>query len=96
MRPPGAPPRWEPSLDFNVFKRFPCNGDDASPGAVEMLVQNLRAHYKGNRAPFHIGLHAQNYTADDATLHFLCNAVLDQVGAPRVCTLFTGSWRPSR
>jgi len=64
MRPAGAAPRWEPSLDYNLFKHHPCSGDAPNLDAVEVLLASLRAHYRGNRAPFHIGLHAQNYTAD--------------------------------
>ena len=28
------------------------------------MLDNLEAHYRGNRAPFHIGLHSRQYAAD--------------------------------
>lgn len=55
-----------PSLDLNLFERFPCQKDEASRAGVETVLANLKSHYEGNRAPFHIGLHAQNYSADHA------------------------------
>lgn len=53
-----------PSLDLNLFERFPCKGGEPSLVGIETVLANLKAHYEGNRVPFHIGLHAQNYSAD--------------------------------
>lgn len=61
-----GPGGFIPSLDLNLFERFPCKGGEPSAAGVETVIANLKAHYEGNRAPFHIGLHAQNYSADRA------------------------------
>lgn len=53
---------WMPSLDFNLWNSYGCQGTHVNEDAVNVLIDNLKGHYRGNRAPFHIGLHAQNYT----------------------------------
>jgi hypothetical protein len=55
---------WMPSLDANYFDVYPCKGDVANADGIKAFEENLKAHYDGNRAPFHLGLHAQNYMAD--------------------------------
>jgi peptidoglycan/xylan/chitin deacetylase (PgdA/CDA1 family) len=55
---------WVPSLDVNLFKEYGCSGDAPNRELIDSFEANLVAHYKGNRAPFHLGLHAQNYTLD--------------------------------
>jgi hypothetical protein len=52
------------SLDLDFFKDQGCPGEGANEAIVDTFEENLRAHYEGNRAPVHLGLHAQNYTAD--------------------------------
>lgn len=54
---------WVPSTDDKYFETFPCKATPSAEG-LAMFEQNLRAHYRGNRAPFHIGLHPQTFTAD--------------------------------
>ena len=54
---------WQPSLDVNLWQHHPCTGA-GNQAAVEAVLDNLEAHYRGNRAPFHIGLHSRQYAAD--------------------------------
>ncbi len=63
LRAKGQPPEWQPSTDANLFRFHPCgeNAAQAEPEAVAQLSQNLVAHYKGNRAPFHLGLRTGAY-----------------------------------
>lgn len=79
--------RWVPSLDVDLFGIHPCTGAGANAAIVEAFEHNLDAHYGGNRAPFHLGLHAQNYTADKAcersTLEAMLDAIDRRVGAGR-------------
>jgi hypothetical protein len=55
---------WQPSLDHNLFKMYPCTNSNGRDDAITAVMDNLKAHMQGNRAPFHIGLHAQNFAAD--------------------------------
>lgn len=55
---------WQPSLDYNLFKVYPCDDKDGRKDAVRDVMDNLHAHMQGNRAPFHVGFHAQDFTAD--------------------------------
>lgn len=66
LTPEGRPPLWMPSLDFAVWKHYGCQGSDANVAIVKTIMDNLRAHYRGNRAPFHIGFHAQSFGVNEA------------------------------
>jgi hypothetical protein len=72
---------WIPSLDINLYDVFPCAGDGANGEAVAAFERNLQAHYQGNRAPFHLGVHAQNYTADKRCERSTLEAMLDKIDA---------------
>jgi hypothetical protein len=72
---------WTPSLDVNLFKTFPCGSDGTNGEVVAAFERNLQAHYQGNRAPFHLGLHAQNYTADKKCERKTVEAILAKVDA---------------
>jgi len=63
LHPPKGKPTWQPSMDYNLWKLFGCEGDQPNTKIVDQLMDNFKAHYAGNRAPFHIGLHAHNYKA---------------------------------
>ena len=84
FHPGTSPPRWETSFDASLFAAFPCKGEGPNDDAVQALVENLRAHYRGNRAPFHLGLQAQNYAGDKvcerATIREFVNRVERMVG----------------
>lgn len=66
LTPPNAKAQWMPSLDYNVWKLYGCQGSDANKAIVDAIMANLKAHYAGNRAPFHIGFHAQSFGANEA------------------------------
>lgn len=70
---------WTPSLDVNIFQAHPCSGDGANTEVVDEFAKNLDAHYRGNRAPFHFGLHAQNYSADRRCERKTVEAILAKV-----------------
>ena len=72
---------WLPSLDVNLFKNFPCASDGVNNDVLAAFEKNLMAHYHGNRAPFHFGLHAQNYTADKKCERKTVEAILAKVEA---------------
>jgi hypothetical protein len=72
-------PEWQPSLDYNLWKFYGCPGSNANDDAVDALLANLRGHYRGNRAPFHIGLHAQNYTNDKPCERATIGKLFDQI-----------------
>lgn len=62
LRAKGQPPEWQPSTDASLFRFHPCGeANVADAEAVAQLQQNLVAHYKGNRAPFHLGLRTGAY-----------------------------------
>lgn len=63
LRAKGQPPEWQASVDASLFRFHPCSDASgaAEPEAVAQLQQNLVAHYKGNRAPFHLGLRTGAY-----------------------------------
>jgi hypothetical protein len=71
--------KWIPSLDVNLFQEHVCSGDTVNVETVEAFEKNLESHYKGNRAPFHLGLHAQNYTADRECERATIEAILTRV-----------------
>jgi hypothetical protein len=79
VRVKGGTMTWLPSLDVNVFKELGCSGDGANAEVVDVFEENLKAHYEGNRAPFHLGLHAQNYTADRTCERATLDAILGRV-----------------
>lgn len=70
---------WIPSLDVNIFKELGCPGEGAHREIIEAFESNLKAHYEGNRAPFHLGLHAQNYTLDKKCERATVEAILARV-----------------
>src|SRR5262249_10893694 len=70
---------WVPPLDVNLFELYRCNGDAANTEVVVAFERNLDAHYRGNRAPFQLGLHAQNYTADRRCERRTLEAMFDVV-----------------
>lgn len=76
---------WVPSLDVNLFKEQGCPWDGPNREILEAFEANLRSHYEGNRPPFHLGLHAQNYTLDRrcerATMEMLLSRVEQYVAA---------------
>jgi hypothetical protein len=47
------------------------------------VLANLDAHYRGNRAPFHLGLHAQTYAAGSACQRATIAAILDGIDKRR-------------
>lgn len=63
LRAAGPRGGWQPSLDYALWQAHPCHGDGINQRAVDDVIANLLAHYRGNRAPFMIGLHAQEYGA---------------------------------
>lgn len=70
---------WIPSLDVNFFDVYRCTGDGVNEEALAAFEQNLDAHYQGNRAPFHLGLHAQNYMADKKCERKTIEAMLEKI-----------------
>ncbi|MBX3200949.1 MAG: hypothetical protein KF850_17715 [Labilithrix sp.] len=70
---------WVPPLDVNLYDLYRCSGDAVNAAVVTAFEQNLDAHYRGNRAPFQLGLHAQNYTADRRCERRTLEAMLDVV-----------------
>ena len=72
----GGKRAWIPSMDLNYFELFPCDGEPSRQG-LSMFEENLSAHYEGNRAPFHLGLHSQNYMADRICERATLEAMLD-------------------
>jgi peptidoglycan/xylan/chitin deacetylase (PgdA/CDA1 family) len=70
---------WVPPLDVNLFELSPCSGNAANSEVVAAFERNLDAHYRGNRAPFQLGLHAQNYTADRKCERRTLEAMFDTV-----------------
>lgn len=75
----GTATPWQPSLDFNLWKFYPCTTPGPNVAALEVLEKNLRAHYRGNRAPFALGMHAQNYTSGKICERATFAAFLDRV-----------------
>jgi hypothetical protein len=65
LRPPGKKPLWQPSLDYNLWEHYSCNGSKANEDIVRDVLSNLDAHYRGNRAPFIIGFHARGYVKEE-------------------------------
>ena len=57
---------WVPSLDVNAWRHHGCENPNGNTAIVRDLIDNLKAHYRGNRTPFHIGLHARQYTEKKA------------------------------
>ena len=51
-------------MDYVLWKVFPCDRDEANSEIVAQLMSNLEAHHRGNRAPFHIGVHAQSFKSE--------------------------------
>jgi peptidoglycan/xylan/chitin deacetylase (PgdA/CDA1 family) len=72
---------WIPSVDVNLFDVFPCSGDGVNGELVAAFERNLMAQYEGNRAPFHLGLHAQNYTADKRCERKTIALILEKIDA---------------
>lgn len=70
---------WIPSIDVNIFKELGCPGENANRAMIEAFEANLKAHYEGNRAPIHLGLHAQNYTLDKKCEKATIDAILSRV-----------------
>lgn len=57
----GSSARWEPSFDFNLWQHFGCDDPKGNKRVVDFVVANLRGHLNGNRAPFTIGVHAEQF-----------------------------------
>lgn len=70
---------WVPPLDDNLFKEQGCPGDGPNKATVDAFFENLQAQYTGNRAPLHLGLHAQNYMADKKCQRATIEAILSKV-----------------
>lgn len=81
-RLPGGEVTWISSLDVDLFNEYPCD-DVVDKAAVEAVLANLDAHYRGNRAPFHLGLHAQTYAAGSACQRATIAAILDGIDKRR-------------
>jgi peptidoglycan/xylan/chitin deacetylase (PgdA/CDA1 family) len=79
METKGTATPWQPSLDFNLWKFYPCTGAGPNLAAVDVLERNLRAHMSGNRVPFTFGMHAQNYGNDKACERATTAAFLSRV-----------------
>jgi len=78
---------WRPSLDTYLWELYECRGEDANRQAIKDLLGNLDAHYRGNRAPFHIGLTPREYTRDQQcqrnTIEGLLKAIQGQYKSGR-------------
>jgi len=79
LRPPKAAATWQPSMDYNLWKLYGCSGDKANASIVAHLMENLKAHYEGNRVPFHLGLHANNYDDKEQCKRATIAALLEQI-----------------
>jgi hypothetical protein len=84
--------KWIPSTDLSYYEVFPCSEMPSATG-LAMFEDNVLAHHRGNRAPFHLGLHAQSYAGDKkcqrATLEAMLD-VLDRVGGAASKVKFEG------
>jgi hypothetical protein len=81
-RLPGGETTWISSLDADLFNQYPCD-DVVDKAAVEAVLANLDAHYRGNRSPFHLGLHAQTYGAGSACQRATIAAIFDGIDKRR-------------
>jgi hypothetical protein len=79
LRPPGGEPHWQPSVDHALWAQYGCQSESVNQPVVEDVVRNLKAHYRGNRAPFSIALRPQNYVKDEACKRTTLVAVLDRI-----------------
>jgi hypothetical protein len=79
MVPPKEPAQWQPSLDYNLWKFFGCEGDRANPAIVKTVVDNLKRHYDGNRAPFHIGFHANAFDPKETCKRATTASLFDEI-----------------
>lgn len=61
----GLSARWEPSFDFNLWEHFGCEDPEGNDRVIDLVIGNLEGHLGGNRAPFTLGLHAEQFVADE-------------------------------
>ncbi|MCA9671486.1 MAG: hypothetical protein KC503_38075 [Myxococcales bacterium] len=70
---------WQPPMDDRLWALYGCAGSGPNTDAVKAVMRNLRAHLRGNRAPFSIGLRPGNYLESRACKRRTIELLLDRI-----------------
>lgn len=75
----GADPTWHPPMDQSLWTQFGCPGEAVRQQAVDELINNLKAHYRGNRAPFMFGVRPQSYVKEEVCKRETLSAIFARI-----------------
>jgi hypothetical protein len=79
LQPVRSAAHWQPPIDYSLWAQHGCPSGAANREIVKDLIANLKAHYRGNRAPFLLGLHPEHYIKSEECHRATLSAILEEV-----------------